>query len=307
MNNWGAIIDYKWIQKGDAPLFNAAGTEDKTVPYDSSYDYHGFKYGPFILYQRCLALGIPTGWRPFYGTGHTLDNKKDKQDSCIQSMAAWLYTQLKINKGKNEEGVLRWEKDIAKFDSLNAGEKYSSDAIMFIGSSYIRMWKNIREDLGYPNIIHRGFGGCNLRDVAYYIDRILASHQPKAIFIYVGNDIVAGEKDKTPDQVLELYKYVVSRIRAKHADIPITWLAISPSEKRWAVWDKIQQANNLIKAYAASAPNLYFIDAGSKFLGADGKPNVNLYKDDKLHYNDEGYKLWGKSIAEEVKAIINHK
>ena len=32
MNAWGAMIDYKWIQKGEVPLFNTAGTEDKTVP-----------------------------------------------------------------------------------------------------------------------------------------------------------------------------------------------------------------------------------------------------------------------------------
>ena len=306
MNNWGAIINYKWIQKGDVPLFNAAGTEDKTVPYDSSYDYHGFKYGPYILYQHCLSLGIPTGWRPFYGASHTLGNKKDKQDSCIQSMSAWLYTQLKINKGKKEDGVLRREKDIKAFDSLNAKEEHGDNAIMFIGSSYIRMWKNIREDLGYEDIIHRGFGGCNLRDVAYYIDRILATHKPKAIFIYVGNDIVAGEKDKTPDQVLELYKYIVKRIRTKHARVPITWLSISPSEKRWAVWDKIQQANDLIKAYAQSEPDMYFINAGNNFLGEDGKPISKYYKDDKLHYNEMGYSIWGKAISKEVKKIASY-
>ena len=56
MNAWGAIPDYGWLKKGDVPLFNTAGTSDKTVPYDSSYDYHGFKYGPYILYQKCLPL-----------------------------------------------------------------------------------------------------------------------------------------------------------------------------------------------------------------------------------------------------------
>ena len=306
MNAWGAIPDYGWINKGDVPFFGTAGTDDKTVPYDSSYNYHGFKYGPYILYQKCLALGIPTGWRPFYNTGHTLDNNKVKQDSCIQSIAAWLYTQLKINKGKNEEGVLRWEKDIKVFDSLNNIEKYSSNAIMFLGSSYIRYWKNIREDVKYQEIIHRGFGGCNLVDVAYYLKRIVYPHNPKALFIYVGNDIVAGEKDKTPEQVLELFKYVVKVVREKYPSIPITWLQISPSEKRWAVWDKITAANNLIKDYCASQPQLFYIASADKFLDADGKPITKYYRDDKLHYNDEGYKVWGKNIAKQVKKILKN-
>ena len=307
MNAWGAIIDYNWIQKGDVPLFNTAGTADKTVPYDSSYDYHGFKYGPYILYQHCLSLGIPTAWRPFYGAGHTLDNNKVKQDSCIQSMAAWLFTQLKSKKSKNEEGVFRWEKEMKTFDSLNAVEKYNSNAIMFLGSSYIRLWKNIRTDLDYKDVIHRGFGGCNYRDVAYYIKRILYPHQPKALFIYVGNDITGTDKDKTPDQVLELYKYIVKVVREKYPSMPITFLAISPSEKRWAVWNQITETNNLVKAYTASEHDLYFIDAGSKFLGNDGKPMTNLYRDDKLHYNDEGYKVWGATIKQQVKEISEKK
>ena len=124
--------------------------------------------------------------------------------------------------------------------------------------------------------------------------------------MYVGNDIVAGEKDKTPDQVLELYKYIVKRIRTKHARIPITWLAISPSEKRWAVWDKVQQANALIKNYSQSEPDMYFIDAGNNFLGEDGKPISKYYKDDKLHYNEMGYNIWGNAIKKEVKEIAEY-
>ena len=303
LNCWGSLIDYKWIEKGNVPLFNVAGTADKLVPYDSSYGYSNFKYGSYILYQRCLEVGIPTGLRPFVGAGHTLDNNKKKQDSAVQSMAAWLYTQLKIVKGKNEEGVFRWEKEINAFDSLNKVEHYSDNAIMFLGSSYIRFWKNIREDIGYKEVIHRGFGGSNMRDVAYYVKRIVYPHKPKALFMYVGNDIVDSDKDKSPDQVFELFKYVVKVVREKYPTMPITWLQISPSPKRWRVWDKVTEANELIKAYCESNPNLYYIPSSDKFLGEDGKPIAKYYRDDNLHYNEDGYKVWGKNIKDKVKEI----
>jgi lysophospholipase L1-like esterase len=305
MNNWGAMIDYKWIQKGDVPLFNIAGTMDKTVPFDSSYDYHSFKYGPSILYNQCISLGIPTGWRPFIGAGHTLDNKKKLQDSAVNAMADWLYTQLAIVKSKNEEGVLRYEADINKFDSLNLVEHHSDSALLFLGSSYIRFWTNIRNDLDYPDIIHRGFGGSNLRDVAYYVKRIVYPHHPKAIYMYVGNDIVDSEKDKSPDQVFELFKYTVELIRQKFPTTPITWLQISPSKKRWGAWDKVQAANKLIEYYCRSNPNLFSINFSKSFLGADGLPIKNLFRDDKLHYNEAGYVVWGNAIKEEVKRIAN--
>jgi lysophospholipase L1-like esterase/predicted esterase len=304
-NFWGSVYDYKWIQQGDIPLFNTAGTADKTVPYDSSYDYHSFKYGPYILYQHCLNVGIPTAWVPFYGAGHSLDNNKQKLDTALNEMYAFLYTQLKVVKSKSDDKVTKWENDIAKFDSLNNVQKDSKKSVLFLGSSYIRLWENIRTDLEYKNIIHRGFGGSNLRDVAYYIKRIVYPHQPKAIFMYVGNDITDTEKDRSPIQVLELFKYTVKMIREKYPTVPVTWLAISPSEKRWGAWDKVQEANTLIQNYCASEPNLHYINFQNSFLGSDGLPIKSLFREDKLHYNIEGYKVWGNAIKDQVKAIIN--
>lgn len=306
MNLWGAMIDYTWIKQGDAPLYNTSGTEDKTVPFDSSFDYHAFKYGAYLLYQRCLELGIPTTWRPFYGAGHTLDSKRPKLDSCYEEMSDWLYTRLSIHKPANDLGVRRWEKEIATFDSLNAVEQHGKDAILFLGSSYIRLWKNIRKDLKHKDIIHRGFGGCNLADVAYYTQRIVYPHQPKAIFMYVGNDIVAGTRDKTPLQVLELFKHVVKTIRVQYPNVPITWLQISPSERRWSVWDRVSDANTLISAYCKANPGLYYIESAAQFLTAEGQPNKALFLNDKLHYNDTGYRVWGEHIRKQVNTITKN-
>jgi len=86
--------------------------------------------------------------------------------------------------------------------------------------------------------------------------------------------------------------------------VPITWLAISPSIKRWLVWDKITEVNSLLKNYTLTQNNLYFIDAGNNFLNQQGTPNEKYFSSDKLHYNTEGYILWGKSISASVKAIV---
>jgi hypothetical protein len=83
VNCWGAMMNFHWIQKGDVPLFNVCGLKDKTVPLDSSFSYHSFNYGAKILYYRALSVGVPTGYRPFENTGHTLDNNKLKRNGCI--------------------------------------------------------------------------------------------------------------------------------------------------------------------------------------------------------------------------------
>lgn len=132
MNAWGAMIDFNWIKKGDVPLFNTSGTMDKTVAFDSSFGYHGFKYGGYILYQHCLALGIPTGWRPFYGAGHTLDNNKAKQDSCFRSMVEWLFPVLSINQSKKTklalENNIQFHRDENLWRSRSIGLLYRRTA-----------------------------------------------------------------------------------------------------------------------------------------------------------------------------------
>ena len=115
INCWGALWDWKYIQAGDVPVYCVHGTEDSTVPYDSSFSYHGFKYGSTIIHERALQLGIRTGLRLFYNTGHTLDNSSAKQDSALKDYTKWLFTILNINNpsgGLNEDEILFPEKPI---------------------------------------------------------------------------------------------------------------------------------------------------------------------------------------------------
>jgi lysophospholipase L1-like esterase len=292
--NLGGWINPSNIKKGNASLYNIASFTKTEAPINSN------GYG---LYKKCVGLGIGTDWKYFTDSEKGSIKVQKKIQVSIESISLWLFTQLRYNQINDRENVMRYEKEIIRFDSLNNVEKYPENAILFLGSSYIRLWTNIRKDLEYEHIIHRGFGGSNLKDVAYYIKRIVYPHNPKAIFMYVGNDIIVDQRDKTPNQALELFKYIVNTIRAKYSTVPITWLAISPSEKRWTKWNEIIALNKVIKDYCSTQHNLYFIDAKDQFLGADGKPIANLFRDDKLHYNEQGYQLWGARIKKDVKVI----
>ena len=134
--------------------------------------------------------------------------------------------------------------------------------------------------------------------MAYYIPQILGKHQPKAVVIYTGsNDIADSPLDKTPLQILETYKVVVKNIRAKLPNAAIYWIAISPNERRWAVQDKILEANALLKNYCESTPQLHYIETMPQLLGKDGKYQPELYIGDKLHFNEKGYEIWKNVIG----------
>jgi hypothetical protein len=98
-----------------------------------------------------------------------------------------------VNKYRDLPEVLAWENDIREFEKLDKSEKYSPDALLFTGSSSIRMWTTLETDMAPFPVIQRGYGGARLSDFAVYAGRIIAPHPCRAILIFVANDITGGE------------------------------------------------------------------------------------------------------------------
>jgi hypothetical protein len=201
----------------------------------------------------------------------------------------------------------KWEDEIKKLEVLDKKETYSNQAVLFIGSSSIRLWKSIEEDLDTYEPIKRGYGGAHYYDIIHFTNRLVSPHKVKAIAIFVANDITGKEnginnqtvnRDLSPKEVLRLVKFVTKAIRKSHEKVPIFFIETTPTSKRWKVWDKISKANDLIENYTSKSENLYYINTRSFYIGSDGMPNDSLFVKDKLHLNREGYKLWGKIIKE---------
>lgn len=200
--------------------------------------------------------------------------------------------------------VKAWEPEIQKFEQLDKLETYPEESLVFAGSSSIRLWSALEEDMAPYPVIRRGYGGAKLSDFAVYADRILNPHPCRAILIFIANDIHGGDSDKSPEEVLTLYKSLIKTIRKKHSDTPVFWIAITPTSSRWKVWPEIQKANNLIKEYCESNEDLYFIKTETAFLGENGKPIYEYFRDDHLHLNADGYAVWRKIIKDELDRVL---
>jgi len=166
-----------------------------------------------------------------------------------------------------------------------------TNAIVFTGSSSIVFWKSLARDMAPLIVINRGFGGSTLADALYWLDTLVLKYKPRAVVLYEGdNDI--GEFDATPESVLKGFETFVARIHAERPEARIYFLSIKPSPLRWAKWPQMRRANELIRAFCESRPQLHFIDVGSPMLGDDGRPRADLFESDELHLNTKGYELW---------------
>ena len=198
-----------------------------------------------------------------------------------------------------------WEKEVSELIALDSKESYPDNAILFIGSSSIRMWKSIHEQMKPYAAIRRGYGGASYSDLIHFTERLVSPHKIAGIGIFVANDIRAQPDDKDPKEVLALFQEVVRLSRIHHPSIPIFSIAVTPTPSRWKAWQKINEANLLIKDYCEKTQNLYFIDTVDAFLTKDThEPDTSLFINDMLHQNAKGYVLWSTIIKSEIAKII---
>ena len=187
----------------------------------------------------------------------------------------------------------RWEKAIQQFEKADAEKAPPQGAVLFIGSSSIRMWDTEKY---FPDIatINRGFGGSQIADSLQFAHRIAIPYRPKVIAFYAGdNDLAAG---KTPEVVSADYQEFVKKVHAKLPDTRIVFVAIKPSISRWNLVDKVRSANGLIREFSDQNDLLAFVDIDTPMIGGDGKPKQELFIADGLHLSAEGYELWTKLL-----------
>jgi hypothetical protein len=75
-------------------------------------------------------------------------------------------------------------KEIRQFEQLDKQISYPDNSILFLGSSSIRLWNTLEEDMNPFPVIKRGYGGAHFRDLIFYTDRILANHKPEIIVCF---------------------------------------------------------------------------------------------------------------------------
>ncbi|MBC9034799.1 hypothetical protein IAG41_20605 [Sphingomonas sp. JC676] len=189
--------------------------------------------------------------------------------------------------------------EIAAFEAADKMAMPAPGGVLFLGSSSIRFWSTLVEDFPGVPVINRGFGGSLIADSLRYFDRIVLPYAPRTIVFYAGdNDIAAG---RLPEQVLADFHALVVRVRAKLPETRILFIAIKPSIQRWAMVDRIREANRLVQAYAATSPTLGFIDIFPAMLGPDSKPRPDLLRADGLHMTPAGYAIWRGAVAPYLK------
>ena len=199
----------------------------------------------------------------------------------------------------------KWEKNISTFEAADKESPPAKGSILFVGSSTIVRWKTLAEDFAGMPVLNRGFGGNQIKDTTFYADRMIFPYAPKAIFLRAGgNDINAGWP---AEDVFNDFKTFVAKMRERLPNIPIYYIGLSPTIKRLKQVDEGNKLNDLVVAWAKEQTGVTYIDTRMLSLDKDGKVRPELFVEDMLHFNAEGYKLLAAALKPFVTAAAAAK
>ncbi len=195
----------------------------------------------------------------------------------------------------------RFDKQINAFVQWDKKNSYPEQAVLFVGSSSIRLWPTREAFPGYK-VINRGFGGAEISDVLFYIKETTLKYKPKVIVFYCGDNDIADKK--TPQRVLNDFKTFTEIVHKQLPATKIIFLPIKPSLARWQLWPVMKKANKLIKQLCEKQSFLMYCDTAAPMLGKDGAPQKDLFIEDGLHMNEKGYAVWNKTLSPLLELLV---
>ena len=185
-------------------------------------------------------------------------------------------------------------------------EDVEKGQIVFYGPSRFTRWSKkfgmipMRDVLlgksGKPCVVNRGFGSSSSEHQLYYYPRMIRPLEPKVlVYSSDGNGASFGYTD---DEIWEIAQRVIAYAVTDFPDIKIY---LCGGNRKKAITEESLKAkikyNEKLKSFCEGNPNCVFVDV----LAYEPLDREDIYVDDGIHYNQEGYKIYGEFFKEVLK------
>lgn len=196
----------------------------------------------------------------------------------------------------------RWAAEIDRLTADDPVQLPAPGAVVFVGSSSIRLWSTLAEDFSGLRTLNRGFGGSELADTVHYADRIILRYRPRAVVVYAGeNDLWNG---RTPEALREDFRALRTQVHAALPETRLLFLAIKYSPSRERIHGQVRTANRLIAAECTLDPRCRFVDVATPLFGPDGRSREVYFVEDRLHLSAAGYAVWVRVLAPHLEEPV---
>ncbi len=164
---------------------------------------------------------------------------------------------------------------------------YPQTDIVLAGSSSIQLWKTSAADIGPLTSENVGIGGSVISNWEPWIDKLITPFNPKAVILYIGANDLHNNKTE-PNQAFEELEALIDALHATLPETKIFYVSVYTTAAHETLIENDVAFGNLVSNYADEKEYLTYIDCTRTFIDSED----NLYKDDGVHLNDEGYEVW---------------
>lgn len=192
--------------------------------------------------------------------------------------------------------------EIAAFSAADRNAPPLSGAVLFVGSSSIRMWADLAADMAPFCVVNRGFGGSSIPDVVRHFSSVAALPAPRAIVFYAGdNDL---ESRRAPARIVADFERFMRLKARRFGAVPVFFVSIKPAPGRAQFRVAREAVNSMIRQRALERPDLLYVDIAGPMLGA-GRLD-DLFLQDGVHLSAAGYAIWRAVILDALLAVFPH-
>jgi len=208
------------------------------------------------------------------------------------------------SRGGQPQHLDRFEQEIQAFEAAGKEAMPPKGAVLFAGSSSIRLWPDLAADFDPMPVINRGFGGSTIPELMYYAGRIIWKYEPRVLVFYCGeNDI----KEETPAAVVfQNFKKFIGEVEQHLPNTEVVFISAKPSPDRWPLWRSFQQFNDMAKQFAQNRSRLHYVDISGTLLSENGVPDKSLFVEDMLHMNRRGYEKWVELLKPVISGLMTN-
>lgn len=253
-----------------------------------------------VVFAFCLTSFAAAQQR----TEQTEQAEPVEQVAVVKTEAATPTVTLDVLLGKyRERGQKKWEQKIQALEARNVKEgAWPAESLLFFGSSSIRRWETMNNDMVHFPSINRGYGGAKYVDMVLFAERMFTPHDYRALVMFAGNDVKGEDADSSPEEVDCAVREIIRVSKAHRPNAAIFLIEVTPTESRFDVWHKTREVNDTLREIALTTDNTFFIATAQHYLKPNGTPKQEWFVEDKLHLNEQGYKKW----AELIKVQLNY-
>lgn len=179
------------------------------------------------------------------------------------------------------------EKQVNRFQEHPVPE---SGGVLLVGSSIFRQWKSASADLAPFPVTNRAFGGSHTSHQIRFFEKVVPACRPDLIVWYCGsNDVKNG---KAPSEVVAQTRNWIGLVQT---DLPGTGIVLvsimnSPQKRRDGQAEAVLEVNRGLMGLADQVKRIFYLEINPAFEDGSGAPRADLYVEDGLHLNAEGYR-----------------